>query len=55
MKKHMKKAALTLAFAGAFGITAYAAENLSQIPTSGEKVDGAPAAVRLSAPPGNAA
>ena len=46
MKKQMKKAALTFAFAGVFGLAAQAAENLSQIPTSGEKVDGAPAAVK---------
>ena len=46
MNRCVKQMTMTLAFASAFGLTAHAAENLSQIPTSGEKVDGAPAAVK---------
>jgi ribose transport system substrate-binding protein len=46
MSRYLKQTTMTLAFASAFGLTAWAAESVSQIPTSGEKVDGAPMAVK---------
>jgi ABC-type sugar transport system substrate-binding protein len=46
MKRYLKQTTMTLAFASTFGLAALAADSASQIPTAGEKVDGAPQAVK---------
>ncbi len=47
MKKHWKLSAAAIAMIGALGVTAaVAADSQSQIPTSGEKVEGAPLTVK---------
>jgi ABC-type sugar transport system substrate-binding protein len=46
MNRYLKQTTMTLAFASAFGLAAFAADSASQIPTTGEKVDGAPQAVK---------
>ena len=47
MESNLKMCVATIAFAGAVGMaTAFAAESQSQIPTSGDKVAGAPFEVK---------